>query len=87
MNKHESFKALEDLSRHGKLAMQAGALLCVLALMAAIYMHWSDDSVARPASATPAATSSTTDRQTPPYYLPSQLESTATEPAEPMPTF
>jgi hypothetical protein len=83
MSKPTNHPELDHYSKRGRLAMQAGALLCVLTLIGAIYLH----TPAR--DATPAATVSsapkapTPDPQPTPSYLPSQFEFKG-EPAEPI---
>jgi len=87
MSKHASFQDLDQWARRSRLAMQAGALLCVLTLTGVIYTHARDASLDPATSAPPAAQSTPPDTQAAPYYLPSQLELKATEPAEPIQAF
>ena len=86
MRNRVSFQDVDQWARRSRLAMQAGALLCVLTLTGVIYTHARDASV-EPATSAPPASKSSPDTQPAPYDLPSQLELKATEPAEPIQAF
>lgn len=81
------FQDLDQWSRRARFAMRAGAFLCVLTLTGVIYTHVGDRDAVPATSTTSAPKASAPEAPATPYYLPSQYELKATEPAEPIQTF